>query len=59
MNMLFYWAKLGFPLSSRVVLQTGRLNPVSVGSNEPASIINSGPETYVVVSANYNYETIA
>ena len=57
--MVFLKASYRFPLSSRVVLQTRRMNPVSVGSDELASIINSEAETYVVVSANYNYETIA
>ena len=57
--MVFLKASYHFPLSSRVVLQTRRMNPVSVGSDELASIINNEAETYVVVSANYNYETIA
>ena len=57
--MVFLKASYRFPLSSRVVLQTRRMNPVSIGSDELASIINSEAETYVVVSANYNYETIA
>ena len=57
--MVFLKASYHFPLSSRVVLQTRRMNPVSVGSDELASIINSEAETYIVVSTNYNYETIA